>query len=501
MYNTMNVLLSFAGSHDPFAPSPLSGEMNAGPVLTVAGSRIFAHIYLFSTPRMSEQTKATALELKKRYPSTTTHICEAPLKDPTNYLGILRQIRLHFKVIRTSHPEADFYIAVSSGTPHMHASWVMLAASGEIPATILQSTPPEFVPEGKSPVKEIDLSSDDFPRITLRKVSGSTGEEGEEFDEVRRDLGIVGEDETFLRTIRQAAAYAPYDDTHILLLGETGSGKERVTELLHRLSPRSTRPLVSVNCSSLPAELVESQLFGHKKGAFTGATADHAGKFKTADGGFLFLDELGELPLAAQAKLLRALDQGEIEPVGANRPIKVNVRVVAATNRDIRQMIAEGRFREDLYQRFGAVITLPPLRQRKSDIPVLALHLLADWNRRHQKQRSLSAKALTALTTHPWPGNVRELRRVVAQSAMLTEKTVIGPDDLKFDLPITSHTHTAIPEPDTGFSLQAYLDAQRGRIIERALKKAEHVQARAARLLGITPQALNQFLKAKNHQS
>lgn len=497
----MNVLLSFAGSHDPFAPSPLSGEMNTGPVLTVAGSHPFDHIYLFSTPRMAQQTVATAAELKKRYPETDTHICEAPLKDPTNYLGILRQIRSHFKVIRAAHPEADYFIAVSSGTPHMHASWVMLAASGEIPATILQSTPPEFVPEGKSAVKEIDLSSDDFPRISLRESSGPAEDDRDDFDEVRRELGIVGEDETFLKTIRQAAAYAPYDDTHILLLGETGSGKERITELLHRLSPRASRALVAVNCSSLPAELVESQLFGHKKGAFTGATADHAGKFKTADGGILFLDELGELPLAAQAKLLRVLDQGEIEPVGANRPIKVNVRVVAATNRDIRQMVAEGRFREDLYQRFGAVITLPSLRQRKSDIPLLALHLLEDWNRRHQKQRSLSPKALTALTTHPWPGNVRELRRVVAQSAMLTDKSAIGPSELKFELPITTHAHAAIPEPDSGFSLQAYLDAQRGRIIERALEKTEHVQARAARLLGITPQALNQFLKAKNHQA
>jgi transcriptional regulator with GAF, ATPase, and Fis domain len=449
---------------------------------------------------MADQTKATAIELKNRYPSTATHICGAPLKDPTNYLGILRQIRLHFKTIRAAHPDADFFIAVSSGTPHMHACWVMLAASGEIPATILQSTPPEFVSEGKSPVKEIDLSSDDFPRITLREESSSIEDNEEGLDEICRELGIFGQDETFLKMIRQVAAYAPYDDTHILLLGETGSGKERVTELLHRLSPRALRSLVSVNCSSLPPELVESQLFGHRKGAFTGAVADHAGKFKTADGGILFLDELGELPLAAQAKLLRVLDQGEIEPVGANQPTKVNVRVVAATNRDIRQMVSEGRFREDLYQRFSAVITLPPLRQRKSDISVLALHLLEEWNRRHKKQRSLSAKALTALTAHPWPGNVRELRRVIAQSAMLTDKSAIGPTDLKFELPITNNARTAIPEPDTGFSLQAYLDAQRSRIIERALEKAEHVQARAARLLGITPQALNQFLKAKNHQ-
>ncbi len=496
----MNVLLSFTGSHDPFVASALSGEMNVGPVLTIAGYCQFTDIYLFSTPRMAAQTTATVAELNKRLPEARTHVCDAPLKDPTNYVGILRQIRSHFRRIHSAHPEASFFIAVSSGTPHMHACWLMLAASGEIPATILQSTPPEFVPAGHSPVKELDLSPDDFPQITLRERNAPNDDPVSDLAEARRILGIVGDDDTFLRSLNEAAAYAPYDDTHVLLLGETGTGKERFAELLHYLSPRANRPIVTVNCSSLPTELVESQLFGHKKGSFTGATSDNPGKFKTADGGVLFLDELGELPLAAQAKLLRALDQGEVEPVGANRPLKVNVRVVAATNRDIRIMISSGRFREDLYQRFGATVTLPPLRHRKSDIPLLALHLLEEWNRRHQKQRRLSAKALTALTSHAWPGNVRELRRVVTQTTMLTEKSVIGPDDLRFELPLTQTDLVAIPEPGPGFSLHTYLDRQRTELIERALEKADHIQAKAARFLGLTPQALHQFLKLKKGQ-
>ena len=493
----MNVLLSFTGAHDPFAPSALSGEMNAGPVLTVAGHLEFSHIYLFATPRMAESTAETVAELKARRPGTSVSTCDTPLKDPTNYLGILRQIRGHFKTIRSRHPEASYFVAVSSGTPHMHACWLMLAASGEIPATILQSIPPEFVPEGKPRVREIDLSPDDFPRILLRDHLPSSSSEFFDFAEIRREIRLIGEDAAFQKALQEAAAYAPYDDTHVLLLGETGTGKERFAEWLHRLSPRAQRPMVTVNCGSLPAELVESQLFGHRKGAFTGAAADHAGKFKTADGGILFLDELGELPLSAQTKLLRALEQGEIEPVGANRPVKVNVRVVAATNRDLRRMVAEGNFRADLYQRFGASIALPALRQRKTDIPLLALHLLEEWNRRHQKQRTLTPKALSVLTSHSWPGNVRELRRVIAQSAMLTSKGAIGPDDLRFELPLTS-VASAIPEPEHGFSLQDYLDDQRHRLIERALEKTEHVQAKAARLLGISPQALNQFIRVKN---
>lgn len=496
----MKVLLSFTGSHDPFAPSAQSGEMNAGPVLTVAEARTFEHIYLFSTPRMVEQTANTVAELERRYAKTKIWVCETPLKDPTNYVGILRQLRQHFREIRQSHPEATYFVAVSSGTPHMHACWLMLAASGEIPATILQSIPPEFVPAGKSRVKEIDLSPDDFPRISIREKTKSTEDPGEDLAEIRRELGIVGDDDGFIRSLQEAAAFAPYEDTHVLLLGETGTGKERFAELIHHLSPRADRPIVTVNCGSLPAELIESQLFGHRKGSFTGATADFAGKFKTADRGTLFLDELGELPVSAQAKLLRALDQGEIEPIGENRSIKVNVRVVAATNRNLRLMIADGRFREDLYQRFGAALTLPPLRQRKPDIPLLSLHVLEDWNRRHQKQRRLSAGALTALSSHAWPGNIRELRRVVFQSAMLTEKAVIGPDDLRFEMPVTQSDRVAIPEPEPGFSLQDYVETQRSRIVERALEKADGVQAKAARLLGITPQALNQFVKSKARQ-
>lgn len=496
----MNVLLTFTGAHDPFAPSALSGEMNAGPVLTIAEAHAFDHVYLFATPRMADQTRATATELKRRLPRTGIHLCDTPLKDPTNYLGILRQLRTHFRKIHSAHPAAAFFIGVSSGTPHMHACWLMLAASGEIPATILQSIPPEFAAPGRPRVKEIDLSPDDFPRITLRERPVPDEDPAAALLETRRELGIAGDDPTFLRTLQETATYTAYDDTHVLLLGETGTGKELFAALLHHLSPRSHRPLITVNCSSIPSELVESHLFGHKKGSFTGATAEHAGKFHAADGGMLFLDELGELPPSAQAKLLRALEQGEIEPVGASRPIRVNVRVIAATNRDLRRMIADGGFREDLYQRFGATVTLPPLRQRPTDIPLLALHLLEKWNRDHQKQRRLSAKALTALAGHAWPGNVRELRRVIHQSAMLTEKAVIGPAELRFEPPMATPDHTAIPEPGPGFSLHDYLESQRLRLIERALEKSDHVQARAARLLDLTPQALNQFLKAKKDQ-
>jgi transcriptional regulator with GAF, ATPase, and Fis domain len=281
-------------------------------------------------------------------------------------------------------------------------------------------------------------------------------------------------------------------------LGETGAGKEYFARFIHHLSRRSAKPLVTINCSSVPENLVESHFFGHKKGAFTGATSDQPGRFLAADGGTLFLDEIGELPLPMQAKLLRFLEEGEIEPVGSTKSVKVDVRVVAATNRDLKTMILNGDFREDLYQRFGSSIQLPPLRQRKTDISKLAAHLLESWNAKHKHQRRFTSSALARLTDYSWPGNVRELRKVVTQSAMLCVGKSIGPEDLRFDEYVGARPQLNLPEPIEGFQINEFLDDIKIRLVTRALEKSDRTQAKAARLLGITPQAINQFLKAKN---
>lgn len=497
----MKILLTFTGFHDPFALSPATGEMRAGPILTVVAERAFDRVYLFTTPKAAEISDKTATAILERHPGVDVEILEVPLKDPTNYLGILKQLRSHFKKLNAAHPDAEYSISVSSGTPHMHACWLLLAASGEIPATILQSSPPEFVPEGRSPVREIDIHQKDFPTIT-RPVDGSEPEEDDEssISDACRELGIVGEDPAFRKALHEAFVFSQYDDFHVLLLGETGSGKEYFAQFLHHLGPRAGRPMITVNCSSIPENLVESQLFGHKKGSFTGASTDHEGKFKSADRGVLFLDEIGELPLPAQAKLLRVLDQGEIEPVGSNRPVKINVRVIAATHQNIREMVAAGTFREDLYQRFGSSIAIPPLRSRKVDIPILAIHLLTAWNARHQHQKRLSPTAINELIRYPWPGNVRELRRVIQQSAMLASGKVIQPEDLRFEAPLRTDPMSALPDPTEGFKLNDFLDEIKLRMIERSMELSDGVQARAARLLGLTPQALNQFFKTRNSQ-
>jgi DNA-binding NtrC family response regulator len=227
-----------------------------------------------------------------------------------------------------------------------------------------------------------------------------------------------------LRTAEKAAASA----IAVLIEGESGVGKELIARAIHGAGERRARPFVAVNCGAIPENLVESALFGHERGAFTGAAERHAGKFVEASGGTLFLDEVGELPLAAQVKLLRALQEGEVDPVGAKKPVKVDVRIVSATNRDLMAEVRAGRFREDLYYRLCVFpIAVPPLRERAEDIPHLIRHFLLRFAAEEGKRvRSVSAPALTMLAAFAWPGNVRQLENAIYRAVVLAEGDEIG---------------------------------------------------------------------------
>jgi DNA-binding NtrC family response regulator len=243
--------------------------------------------------------------------------------------------------------------------------------------------------------------------------------------------------------------------------------------------------------------LIRSILFGHKKGSFTGTTNAQVGKFDLADGGTLFLDELAELPMPSQAKLLRILQDGLVEPLGEKKAHKVNVRVIAATNQDLRKAIQRGRFREDLFYRLNVgEIRLPALRERKSDVPKMALHVLDRVNATLRRPKRLSSGALTRLQNHPWPGNVRDLENVIERSARLARNDVLEADDLMISEPVTSADPlAALPEPHAGFSLDEYLRSARKQLILHALEIARGNQSEAARLLGLTPQAVHKFLR------
>ncbi len=287
--------------------------------------------------------------------------------------------------------------------------------------------------------------------------------------------------------VRQAIDQVATTEARVLILGDSGTGKELVANAIHRQSPRANGPFVSVNCAAIPRDLVESEMFGHEKGSFTGATARRIGRFEVADGGTLFLDEIGDLQLEAQAKLLRVLESGEIQRIGAERTLKVDIRVLAATNRRLEEAVAEGSFREDLYFRLNVFpIEIPPLRARIGDLPELVGHLAARL--RPRRPPHFTPAALEALARHAWPGNIRELGNIVERLL------IIGGDEVTADLVprvLTNlpETPTAVPErrdvvaTDDTRSLNERLDGYERDQIAGALTTADGNVAEAARLL------------------
>jgi transcriptional regulator with PAS, ATPase and Fis domain len=262
----------------------------------------------------------------------------------------------------------------------------------------------------------------------------------------------------------------------VLVRGESGSGKELVARAIHRASPRADRPMVSVNCAAIPADIMESQLFGHKRGSFTGADADHVGLFRQAHTGTLFLDEVGEMTLDGQAKLLRILEGHPFLPVGATKEVTADVRVIAATNRDLREFVREGRFREDLYYRLSVFeLLIPPLRERGGDIQRLIEHFLVHFKRQHGRPNlTLSPDALTKLLGYAWPGNVRQLRNVIDSAVVMCEGSVILPDDL------------GLRDASTGEAFESLrIDFWERKLIQEALKRTSGNIPEAARLLGL----------------
>ncbi|WP_437274935.1 sigma 54-interacting transcriptional regulator [Sorangium sp. So ce375] len=298
---------------------------------------------------------------------------------------------------------------------------------------------------------------------------------------------LIGASEPMLRLKRQIQRYGA-SAAHVFIQGESGTGKELVARALHGVSPRAAGPFVTLNCAAIPESMVESELFGHERGAFTGAVGRRRGKFVMADGGTLFLDEIGDLHLSAQATLLRALQEGEIHPLGAERPVRVSVRVVSATHKDLAEEIENRRFREDLYYRLNVVeLSVPPLRERGDDIELLARALLrAAASSMGKREMEFTPAALAALKAYGWPGNVRELRNEMERAAIDAELPIVDLHNLSSRICKGSREAPAARE---GMSLAeqfAALDSTERRLIEEALKAARGNLSEAARQLGIT---------------
>jgi transcriptional regulator with GAF, ATPase, and Fis domain len=311
----------------------------------------------------------------------------------------------------------------------------------------------------------------------------------------RRPAGIVGHSASIARVIHEMERVAPTMST-VLLRGETGTGKELFARAIHEKSARKTGPLVEVNCAAISPSLIESELFGHERGAFTGAVQRRLGRFELAQGGTLFLDEIGELSLEAQAKLLRALQEHEIDRVGGTRSIQLDVRIVAATNRDLEALVRENRFRADLFYRLAVFpIVVPPLRERREDIPDLVAVLLRSLTaRRVSHVEAVDEDALAYLQAYDWPGNVRELQNVLERAAVLARGTTIG----IADLPELQSRATAALEPShepNAATLKERVDAHERSLVAEALARANGNQSEAARQLGTSRATLQYKIK------
>ena len=309
----------------------------------------------------------------------------------------------------------------------------------------------------------------------------------EALGERHRIEGIIGESGQMLEVLSLVRRVAPSEAT-VLIRGESGTGKELIAKAIHFASSRASGPLVKVNCAALPETLLESELFGHEKGAFTGALTSRQGRFELANGGTIFLDEIGDLPLHLQAKLLRVLQEREYERVGSSRPINVNVRILAASHRPLEALLKAGQLREDLYYRLNVVpIFLPPLRERRSDLSLLIEYFLRRFAEKNGKTiRGLTPEGRDILLRYDYPGNVRELENIIERAVVLTRDDVIASGDL----PLTVQEPETVADRDPQTNLTAAVEALERRMIRDALAKSDGVQTRAAELLGMGERAL-----------
>lgn len=383
----------------------------------------------------------------------------------------------------------------SADTPPTPADISRLQAIGAIAAAGLRNAQTlEAVEQDRQRLRELVQQR--------RQLRDQVGLLREQMREAHSAGIIVGQSSAYGDVVSQIALVAPSDST-VLLVGETGTGKEVMARALHNQSRRAREPFVAVNCASLPESLMESELFGYEKGAFTGALSRKIGKFEMADRGTLFLDEIGDLPPAAQAKLLRVLQEREVQRVGGARPVPVNVRLVAATNQDLEACMHEGRFRNDLYYRLSVFpIRLPPLRERCEDIPPLVEHFVQRFaQQQHKLVPRLGPGVVQRLVAYPWPGNVRELQNVVERAVLLTDGTVL--DASLFPLPLRTvpqACHTSEARPPQGAKVSNVIrltDAERHAIVRALELSGWRISGRAgaADILGLKPTTLHAKMK------
>ena len=492
-----SILISWIGHTDLKASQ--GGAEGIGPVAKAVEDGTYDDAFLLTT--YGDEAERYREWLEGRASGISLHLLHERLTSPTAFGEVYpAAVRACERARAAAGPDAAITFHLSPGTPAMSAVWIILAKT-RFEATIIESSKDHGVREVSVP---FDISADFLadllrqPDRELERLSAGLPPQAPAFDD------IVHRSAEMRRVILRARRVAPHS-VPVLIEGESGTGKELMARAIHHSSPRREERFISVNCGAIPENLVESELFGHEKGAFTGAVKMRKGHFEEANRGTLFLDEIGELPLPAQTKLLRVMQEKAVQPVGSNKPCPVDVRVIAATNRTLTEEVAGGRFREDLFYRLAvAVLNLPPFRERGGDVGLVTDHLLGEIN--HElaqapgyQRKSLSASARNLLARHRWPGNVRELRNTLMRAAIWSAGDTITEDDLRGALlsaPGDRKRDVWDRQLGGGFSIEALLAEIRRHYLNRAMEEAGGNKTRAAGLLGLrSHQALSNWLK------
>ncbi len=480
-------LVSWIGNTDLKAPLQ-QAEVGFGPLAQALSAREFDQAVLLTD--FPKETVDPYLGWLKKQVEIKTIVLRNKLSSPMNFGEIYTAaVDACEKAVGNGAETPNLTFHLSPGTPAMAAVWIILAKT-RFPAELIESSLRHGVQTASVP---FDISADFIPDLLrsqderLRKLSAASTPETPEFSDILHRSQIM--DRLIQRARRVAARNVP-----VLIEGESGTGKELMARAIHRASPRRDCPFIAVNCGAIPENLIESELFGHEKGAFTGATQQRQGYFEAANKGTLFLDEIGDLPGYAQVKLLRVVQQGELIRVGSSRPIKVEVRIVAATNRNLLEEVSLGRFREDLFYRLCVVfLKLPALRDRPGDIGLLLDQFLAQINQESESEpgyihKNLSASARNLMSRHPWPGNVRELQNTLRRAAIWSDGSTISADDIKEALLPTqvSSREEILDRPlGQGLNLPNLLEKVVRHYLERALRESGGNKTKAADMVGL----------------
>lgn len=484
------ILLSFIGNNDCNL-----AEGKPGAIVSILQQMAFDKLYiLYNSDRYLPFASEILLYCRKHYKHMDVYYEKAYSIDPTDYNTVYPAMINAVQAIlaKEGTQDVEYTISVTSGTPTMHACWMFIVQGKIISARLIQNS-------RESGVKEVSFSLDDFPQLQTEKAIKTELTRLSRENTILKEIyqleynEMIGEHPAILSIRQQIFRLAKYN-IPVFIGGESGTGKELAARGIHYNSPRKEKPFIAVNCGSISENLFESEFFGHKKGSFTGAIADHDGYFVQADKGTLFLDEIGDLPLPMQVKLLRVLETNQIMPVGGKAKT-VDVRIISASHQNLPELLKSGRFREDLYYRLvQAQFTLPPLRERNTDVILLANHFLTEFGNEHHQLKHISPSAEKKLINYPWQGNIRQLKNTVRMAYINATEDLIIADDIILQDSNALCSNIAIP-PE-GIDLDNEVTPS---YYQAALKLTNGNASKAARLLGLEPHTFRARLKSSSY--